>query len=423
MRAQITWTLITELVVMAASILLLKLAAQFLGAAGFGEYTLTRRAVALLYLPLVMGLGIAAPRYIAISRAGALPGYSEGWFAVSTLTAGLLPSLVVILLMNLRPEASSALLFGTVSMKRLVPSATAALGGLAIHTIVYAIFRGRGEMRVANLLQLFNNGVVPVTAFYLAPHDAAAVLMATGAAWVVTSGVALIVVLMREKLDEGPERNMMEHLRLLLRYGLPRVPGDFALVGLFALPALIALRAHGVVAAGQFSAGMSLLALVSGVFAPVGLVVMPRAAAQAAIGDLAGLRRLMVRMLVGGMVLVVAGVIVGELLIPSFVRWYFGKEFEPAIPIFRACLLGAIPYVVYVLLRNILDAMDVRALNSRNLIVTLVLLVTLCLLRTDIMSMALSLLAALTLLSILSLRDTQARLGRRALAAPGTVPA
>ncbi len=423
MRAQLTWTLITELVVMAASILLLKLAAQFLGAAGFGEYTLTRRAVALLYLPLVMGLGIAAPRYIAISRAGALPGYTEGRFAVATLTAGLLPSLVVILLMNVRPEASSALFFGTVSMKRLVPSATAALGGLAIHTIVYAIFRGRGEMRLANLLQLFNNGVVPVTAFYLAPHDAAVVLMATGATWIVTSGMALIVVLMREKLDERPERNTVEHLRLLLRYGLPRVPGDFALVGLFALPALIALRAHGVVAAGQFSAGMSLLALVSGVFAPVGLVVMPRAAAQAAIGDLAGLRRLMVRMLVGGMVLVVAGVIVGELLIPSFVRWYFGKEFEPAIPIFRACLLGAIPYVVYVLLRNILDAMDVRALNSRNLIVTLVLLVTLCLLRTDIMSMALSLLAALTLLSILSLRDTQARLGRRALAAPATVPA
>ena len=423
MRAQITWTLITELVVMAAGILLLKLAAQFLGAAGFGEYTLTRRAVALLFLPLVMGLGIAAPRYIAISRADALPGYSEGWFAVVTLTAGLLPSLIVMVLMNLSPEASSSLLFGTASMKRLVPSASVALGGLAIHTLVYAIFRGRGEMRIANLLQLFNNGVVPVTAFLLAPHDAAAVLMATGIAWVVMSGAALIIVLMREKLDQVPERNMREHLTLLLRYGLPRVPGDFALVGLFALPALIALRAQGVVAAGQFSAGMSLLALVSGVFAPVGLVVMPRAAAQAAMGDFAGLRRLMVRMLVGGMTLVVAGVIIGELLIPSFVRWYFGKEFEPAIPIFRACLLGAIPYVVYVLLRNILDAMDVRALNSRNLIVTLVLLVTLCLLRTDIMSMAFSLLASLTLLSVLSLRDTQARLGRRALSAPATVPA
>ena len=101
MRIQLTWTLITELSVMAASILLLKLAAQLLGPVGFGEYTLSRRAVGLLYLPLVMGFGIAAPRYVAISRAGALPGYNARLFAVATLTAGLLPTLIVILLLNL----------------------------------------------------------------------------------------------------------------------------------------------------------------------------------------------------------------------------------------------------------------------------------------------------------------------------------
>jgi len=84
MRAQLAWTLVTELVVMTASVLVLKLAAQLLGVVGFGEYTLSRRAIALLYLPLVMGLGIAAPRYVAIARAGALPGYSESSFAIAT---------------------------------------------------------------------------------------------------------------------------------------------------------------------------------------------------------------------------------------------------------------------------------------------------------------------------------------------------
>ena len=121
--------------------------------------------------------------------------------------------------------------------------------------------------------------------------------------------------------------------------------------------------------------------------------------------------------------LVIVAVIVGELLIPPFVGWYFGKDFLPAIPIFRACLLGAIPYVVYVLLRNVLDALEVRAVNSRNLIISLAVLMTLCVLNPEIMSMALSLLAALTLLSILSLRDTYARLGRGARATPATVTA
>jgi O-antigen/teichoic acid export membrane protein len=423
MRTQVTWAMITELTVMAASILVLKLAADFLGAVGFGEYTLSRRATGLLYLPLVMGLGIAAPRYIAISRAGAQAGYSPGAFAVAALTAGLLPTFVVMALMNLGPAGASTILFGNASMTRLVPAATLALGGIATHGLVYAVFRGHGQMNLANALQLLNNGIIPVAAFLLAPHDAAAVLAVTGTAWIATSGITLAFLLFREKKHIAAARSVRDHLRLLLRFGIPRVPGEFALVGLFALPALIALREHGVVAAGQFSAGLSLLSVVSSVFAPIGLVILPRASAQAAVGDLAGLRRLVIRILSGGMILVIIAVAIGELLIPAFVRWYFGPEFLVAVPVFRACLLGAIPFVVYVLLRNILDALDVRALNSRNLIITLVLLLALCLLKPDILSMAMSLVASLTLLSILSLRDTHARLGRHVLTTPAPATA
>ena len=72
MRVQLAWTMLTEIMVTISSILLLKLAASLLGPVGFGEYALTRRAIGLLYLPLVMGLGIAAPRYIAIARSGAM---------------------------------------------------------------------------------------------------------------------------------------------------------------------------------------------------------------------------------------------------------------------------------------------------------------------------------------------------------------
>jgi O-antigen/teichoic acid export membrane protein len=64
--------MLTEILVTLSAILLLKFAASLLGPTGFGEYALSRRAVGLLYLPLVMGLGVAAPRYIAIARAGAM---------------------------------------------------------------------------------------------------------------------------------------------------------------------------------------------------------------------------------------------------------------------------------------------------------------------------------------------------------------
>ena len=183
MRVQLAWTMVTELLVTLSGILILKFAADLLGPAGFGEYSLTRRATGLMYLPLVMGLGIAAPRYIAIARAGAMNGFTESAFATATLTAGLLPPLAIALLLNLAPGAASTLLFGTPSLAHLVPPATIALAGIALHSMVYAVYRGRSEMRFANVLQIIDIAIVPVFAFLVGPHNAAAVLAVTGGAW------------------------------------------------------------------------------------------------------------------------------------------------------------------------------------------------------------------------------------------------
>ena len=423
MRAQLAWTMVTELLVTIAGILVLKFAAALLGPVGFGEYSLSRRAVGMLYLPLVMGLGIAAPRYIAIARAGAMTGYTESAFATATLTAGLLPPLTIILLLNVAPAIGATILFGSSELARMVPPASIALAGIALHGMVYAVYRGRSEMKFANTLQSIDLAIVPVMAFLVSRNDAAAVLTTTGVSWLIVSGVALFHVLYRERADWRGLASMRQHLAVLLRFGLPRVPGAFALVGLFAIPALLAVRTHGVVAAGQFSAALSVLTMAAGSFAPVGLVVLPRASAQVATGDLAGLRHLVLRILGGGILLAAIGVIIGELLIPPFIKWYFGEAFLPAVPYFRAILLGAIPFAVYILMRSILDALDVRAVNSRNLVVTLGVVVILCLVNRSLMWMSGSIVAALVLLGTLTLRDTYMRLRLQPVTPPAAIPA
>jgi len=410
MRIQLAWTLVAEFLVTLCGVLLLKLAASMLGPAGFGEYALGRRVVGLLYLPLIMGLGIAAPRYIAIARGGVLKEYAESSFAFATLTAGLLPALAVVLVMNIIPDLTSRLIFGSPTLTHMIAPASIALAGITLHTVVYAIYRGRSEMGFANALQVANLGLVPLGAFVLGPRTAAGVLGTTGLAWLVISGIGLLYLLYIERNNWHGSVSVRQHLTVLLRFGLPRVPGEFALVGLFALPSLIAVRTQGIVIAGQLSAAMSVLTIVSGSFAPVGLVILPRASAQAAAGDIAGVRRLVLRILVGGVLLATGGVLVGELLIPAFIHWYFGPDFVAAIPVFRICLLGAIPYVVYVLMRSILDALDVRPINGRNLMISLAVLVLLCLIQSGIIWMAWSLIASLTLLGALTLREVYIRL-------------
>lgn len=410
MRAQLAWTTVTELIVLASGVVVLKLAASNLGLAGFGEYAISRRAVGLLYLPLVMGLGIAAPRYMAVARAGGMQGFSESAFAIAALGAGLVPPLAAVLALNLVPAWSATVLFGSAPLATLVVPVTVALAGIALHNLIYAIYRGRLEMGFANVLQLVNLGVIPVGAFFLGEGTAASVLAATGTGWLVVSSAALAHVLIRERAGLRGLSKLREHMRILLRFGLPRVPGEFALIGLFAIPSLVAVRIHGIEAAGQFSAALSVLTMVSAAFAPIGLVLLPRASAQAATGDLAGLRRLVVRVLAWGVLLGTSAVILGELLLPRFILWYFGPPFLSAVPIFRACLIGAIPYVVYVLLRNVLDALNVKALNSRNLIIAFAAVLTLCLMKPSILWMSFGVVASLVLLGVLTVRDTYRQL-------------
>ena len=352
-----------------------------------------------------------------------MTGFTESAFATATLTVGLLPALTVILLLNAAPTFGSTILFGSAALTHMVPPATIALAGIALHSMVYAVYRGRSEMKFANTMQAIDLAFVPVTAFLISPNDAAAVLTTTGVAWLIVSGVALLHVLYRERADWRGFASMRQHLGVLLRFGLPRVPGEFALVGLFAIPSLLAVRSHGIVQAGQFSAALSVLTMAAGTFAPVGLVVLPRASAQVATGDIVALRHLVLRILGGGILLAAIGVVIGELLIPPFIRWYFGEAFLPAVPYFRAILLGTIPYGVYILMRSILDALDVRAVNSRNLIVTLSVAVILCLVNRSLIWMCGSIVASLVLLGSLTLRDTYVRLRLQPAPPPAAIAA
>src|SRR5580698_2591321 len=56
-------TFLTEFTVMASQIVVYKLAAYFFTRDSFSEYAVARRTISLLYPPILLGLGVALPRY------------------------------------------------------------------------------------------------------------------------------------------------------------------------------------------------------------------------------------------------------------------------------------------------------------------------------------------------------------------------
>ena len=60
-------TLFAEGVVLIGNLLTLKLAFLVFGAQGFGEFAIARRAMNLIGFPMLIGLGISLPRFVAIA--------------------------------------------------------------------------------------------------------------------------------------------------------------------------------------------------------------------------------------------------------------------------------------------------------------------------------------------------------------------
>ena len=274
------FTFVTEFIVLAAGILIYKFAAMKLGMDGFSEYAVSRRTVSLIQPAVVIGLGVGIPRYVALASAGTGLKSVDGYFIAG---AAMLTSAAVVLCigMNLLDNIFSSLFFGSPRHHHLVFPISLILMGLTLHTACYGYYRGKLSMFQANGLQALNRGLVLLLAFAFGT-TARQVLLATG---IGLSGVSAVFLVLILRQMEWHFPDIMVCGKDLIHYGIQRVPGDFGIAAILALPMVFIAHISGVREAGYVAFGISLLSMAGGFFAPIGLVLLPKATSMLAQRD------------------------------------------------------------------------------------------------------------------------------------------
>ncbi len=254
-------TFITQFADLACQILAYKLAARFLGKQGFSEYAVARRAISTIYPVTLLGLGVALPRYIALSMRDHQAAMRDRFFGAAVWCVGL-AVLVIGLIINIMASEFSFLIFGRSSYRSLAFPITLFIAGLALHGVVYGYFREHLQMNRANLLQIVNSGIVPLIMLLWGPRSVGPVLEETGA-------VILFVSALGYCGHPGGT---------LLRIAAPKqksyfvmaspASGDFALIALLGLPTFLVAHLMGVQDAGYVAFGVSVLGMIAAVFKP-----------------------------------------------------------------------------------------------------------------------------------------------------------
>lgn len=343
-------TFATEFTVLACQLLTYKLAAHFLGKTGFAEYAVARRTISILYPIVLLGLGVGLPRYVAMA-AGRGDEEAKGRYLGATLWCVGIAAVVCVAILNVFPGWLAYLFFGSREYASLIFPMSLVVAGTALHAIAYSYFRGNLHMRSANLLQLVNFGLMPLAVFVFLNKSVESVLTSLG---ILSLGVAATALAFTPWRSTA--RDSRQQMKELMRFGIQRVPGDFILMALFALPATFVAHRSGIRAAGFVAFGISMLNVIGSFFSPFGLILLPKAGNLLAAGRSGELRR-QVWQLTKITLVVSTGLALGiGLGAETLIRLYLGADFTEGAGILRLVLLAAVPYSLYTVVRNVIDA-------------------------------------------------------------------
>ena len=360
----------TEFFILFLSFVIFRVANERMADIAFSEYTLSRRNISFLQPLLMIGLGVAVPRYVSIhpKRDSFLPASLILMTIVSTL---------FLLVLTLGSRFFSNLFFGDFKYQNYILPLCILLIGYGFHAILYGYLRGKKEVYFSNLIQLVNIGLLPISVL-LYTQNVQQILLLNGLFLLVSCLIfGLYVFIKRQiKLDI---QSCWEDAKLMLNFGLPRILGDFALLAMLTFPTYIVLSLQkNVLTGGDVAYSITLLNLVGAAFGPLSLVLLPEIGGFLAEKRIDLIKKRFYVFVLSGIILTLIGYLTFYFFHEVILNLLLGIDHRQEIfEIAQIVLLGSFGYVLYIILRSFLDAIHVQAKNAANLIIVLIIYVLL----------------------------------------------
>lgn len=409
-----------------ASLLVISMFGRLLGLTLLAEYLLLRRVAAWLQPVTHLGLGVGLPRFVAHSSKE--PRERQLEYFAATILAVLSFTTVLGVTLWLGRTPLGKLFFGSTQLSGLVIPLFLLLFGGAAQIAVYGYYRGLLEMKRAGALQICVS-VAPLlsTALLFRSHSVALIVSCIG--WSqLAAGIffALPILPQLRKLDA---QALPRRANELLRYGVSRVPGDIGTGALLAVGPMLASHYMPVsrVSFLLIATGMLLAASVS--TDPLGLVFLSKISMMLAHSRMAEVRTYLT-CLISAIIDISVFVTIQMLVFTDvLVRIWIGNSLSEGLHVIRIVLIGIPFYMFFTGLRSAIDAGTVRAVNARNVICALLVLLGLIGASIRFVSneallsgIALSLLAAFVLIAYLTQRTLTSVFQIRADWKQSTIP-
>lgn len=369
-------TMVAEAGTIVSGLLLTSMISRWMGAQPLSEYLLLRRVLGWIVAGALLGVDTAVPRFIAfaaghVEAAGHGEQEQPAYFMAGAICMVFGAVVAGGLLVAYR-TVCAGWFFGDSRETGLVIALAMLLIGFAIHRAFAGYYRGLLDMRRANLLVLLNSALLPVVVVLILfrTQPIGMMMFITGAVMVVISMLFSWPVV-RRLLHGGALANLRARSTELLKYGIPRVPGEFASAALLALGPILAAHYMKLAEVSPLLLGLNLLLVIGYAAGPLGIILLSKVSMMLGQNQHKEVQ-LRMRLLVVG-ILEVSAFTCMQLVVFAdvVVRAWVGPGFESQMDVIRLVLLAIPFYLFYVGLRSTIDAATVKPLNTLNVLMSL----------------------------------------------------
>jgi len=363
---QFALTTVISLLTTVTMIFITKFLARGLGPEEFGAYSLARRMISNIAPLLILSTEVALSRFIAMSKD---PKTQSAYLLAAIIITGSAGLLFLAGALG-GGRTFTTFVFGSPKYEALYKASLVLLEGYVLAVLVYSSLLGRQAIKAANAFQFLVMGLLPLSVayFFATPKNLSLLVLLMGLAFYVSVGP---IVFLLGKCGFPSWAVLKTSIKDVFTYSLPRVPAGFFLAGILTIGPFLAGKLMGLKESGFFVVGQSILRIMESFIVAFGLIALPKISQWISEGKEEYLQ-LKIKDLLAlifhlGLFLTIQTFIWSK----EIILIWLGPEYMGIVPVMKIILLSLAPYIAYVFLRSIVDAVDVRAINMLNLFFSL----------------------------------------------------
>lgn len=397
------YVFIAQVMIMVSVFCINKIIGVFIGVAGFGLFSLIKRAGGVLCCVQKGGITIALPRYLArFSKSPFSSLFYKNLLYTSSMIMGGFTVFTILLYVSF-PATFNRLLFQEYPVERILIWATFLFSfGQAASNLVYSYYQGIGLFKQYNKVQIISS-LICLSFTFVFRQGITDLIIGSYTALSIFAIIMLIIEL--KKLRKVPLHRCLlkKSLFSLLPYGISRMGHELVSLLRDVLPLSIILYRFNMESVGLYSAALSVPLAISPLFAFTGGIFLQRISTLYKVRDIVSIKRLLNSALCLFLVVALLGTTFLILLRRPLMHLFYSSTFDGAIELSVFFSLSLIPRAIYLLYQNPLDAISAKPYNLIVVTLSTILLLALLSFATTLNQCAIAYLISSIITALLTL--------------------